>query len=265
VPGSSIQSIERAAAVLRLLASTERPLGLAELSVALDLPRPTVHGIVRTLRDVEFVVQEPGDSRYRLAEALHGLGRGGVDPHDLRAAAMNWADSLSGSTGLAVLLGVVDGHRVHVVHHVFRPDGSAQRLRTGEDQPLHAGALGKCLLAFAPVSTPPTRALELLRFTGRTCTDVESLDAHLATARRRGWADELAELEPGVGGAAAPIRASGGTVVGALGVTGPVDELFGVGGKLRRPHAEQLVLASREVSGALLEMQATPHPIGRRP
>ena len=57
VPGS-IQSIERAVAVLRLLASTDRPLGLAELAAALDLPRPTVHGIVRTLRDVEFVVQE---------------------------------------------------------------------------------------------------------------------------------------------------------------------------------------------------------------
>ena len=64
VPGS-IQSIERAVAVLRLLASTDRPLGLAELAAALDLPRPTVHGIVRTLRDVEFVVQEAGGgSRY---------------------------------------------------------------------------------------------------------------------------------------------------------------------------------------------------------
>ena len=62
--------------MLRLLASTDRPLGLAELATALDLPRPTVHGIVRTLRDVEFVVQDPGDSRYRLAPALHGLGGG---------------------------------------------------------------------------------------------------------------------------------------------------------------------------------------------
>src|SRR5262245_45788003 len=54
VPGA-IQSIERAAAVLRLLGSTDRPLGLNELAAALDLPRPTAHGIVRTLRDVGFV------------------------------------------------------------------------------------------------------------------------------------------------------------------------------------------------------------------
>ena len=62
MPGS-IQSIERAAAVLRLLASTDRPLGLAELAAALDLPRPTAHGIVRTLRDVGFVEQDAAAAR----------------------------------------------------------------------------------------------------------------------------------------------------------------------------------------------------------
>jgi DNA-binding IclR family transcriptional regulator len=63
VPGA-IQSIERAAAVLRLLASTGRPLGLGELAAALDLPRPTAHGIVRTLRDVGFVDQDAATSHY---------------------------------------------------------------------------------------------------------------------------------------------------------------------------------------------------------
>lgn len=255
VPGS-IQSIERAAAVLRLLASTDRPLGLAELAAALDLPRPTVHGIVRTLRDVEFVVQETDGARYRLAPALHGLGGGGLDQHDLRAGAMNWADALAGSTGLAVQVGTVAGRSVRLVHHVFRPDGSPQRLRIGEELPLHATALGKCLLAFAPVATPPVRDLELARWTGRTATTVAALDAHLAAARQRGWASDLGEYEAGVGAAAAPLRASGGTVVGALSVSGPVEDLFGVGGELRRPIAEQLVADAREVSGALLQAHA---------
>ena len=150
--------------------------------------------------------------------------------------------------------------RVRLVHHVFRPDGSPQRMRTGEEQPLHATALGKCLLAFAPVATPPARDLELPRWTGRTCTTVAALEAQLAAARQPGLGRAtLGEYEPGVGAAAAPLRASGGTVVGALGVVGPVEELFGVGGELRRPIAEQLVAAAREISGALLEMQATPH------
>jgi DNA-binding IclR family transcriptional regulator len=253
MPGS-IQSIERAAAVLRLLASTERSLGLAELAAALDLPRPTLHGILRTLRDVEFVDQDAATSRYVLGTALQELGRGALDVHDLRARAMNWADSLAGSTGLAVHLGVAGQGCVRLVHHVFRPDGSPQRLRTGEELPLHATAVGKCLLAFAPVSTPPARSLELARWTGRTCTGVAALETHLAAARRRGWAGDVGEYEAGSGGAAAPLRASGGTVVGALGVVGPVEELFGVGGELRPRLAEYLLGAAREVSASLMEV-----------
>jgi DNA-binding IclR family transcriptional regulator len=251
VPGS-IQSIERAAAVLRLLGSTDRPLGLGEIAAALDLPRPTAHGIVRTLREVGFVDQPAQSTRYVLGPGLRELGRGGLDPHDLRAHAMNWADSLASSTGLAVLLGVVDGRAVRLVHHVFRPDGSAQRIRTGEHLPLHATALGKCLLAFAPVATPPVRDLDLHPWTGRTCVTAASVEAHLGVARRRGWATDVGEHAAGMGGAAAPLRAIGGVVVGALAVVGPVEELFGVGGELRARPAEQLAGATREISQSLV-------------
>lgn len=251
MPGS-IQSIERAAAVLRLLGGTGRPLGLNELAAALDLPRPTVHGIVRTLREVGFVDQDPASGRYLLGAGLDELRHGGWDPHDLRARAMNWADSLAGGTGLAVHLGVPDGPSVRLVHHVFRPDDTPQRIRTGERQPLHATAVGKCLLAFDPIATPRPRDLALTPYTGRTCTTPPALEAHLATARRRGWAVDTGEYEPGTGGAAVALRGSGGLVAGALAVVGPVEELFGVGGELRPWVAEPLVAAGREIGTELL-------------
>lgn len=246
VPGP-IQSVERAAALLRLLGATGRPLGLAELAAALGLPRPTAHGILRTLRDAGFVEQDAA-SRYRVGAALADLGRGGLDPHDLRAAAMNWADSLAGATGLAVQLGVLREHAVRVVHHVFRPDASPQRLHTGTDLPLHASALGKCLLAFAPVGVPRARDLHLHLWTGRTVSSAAQLDEHLAIARGRGWASDLGEYEPGFGGAAAPVRSTGGLVVGALAVLGPVEELFATGEQLRRPVTRELLSAARAVS-----------------
>src|SRR6185295_8037559 len=159
MPGS-IQSIERAAAVLRLLGGAGRPLALAEVAAPLDLPRPTAHGILRTLRDVGFVDQDRDTGRYTLGVGLERL-HGGWDRYELRARAMNWADSLAGSTGQEVLLGMPAGAGLEVVHHVFRPDGSPQRLRTGETLPLHATAVGKCLLAFAPVAAPPLHQLDL--------------------------------------------------------------------------------------------------------
>jgi DNA-binding IclR family transcriptional regulator len=249
VPGA-IQSIERAAAVLRLLGGAGRPLALAELAAALDLPRPTVHGIVRTLRVEGLVEQDSSTSLYSPGPGLRSLAEG-WDRHDLRSRAMNWADALAGSSGCAVYLGVPAGRAVSLVHHVFRPDGSPQRLRTNTEQPLHATAWGKCLLAFAPVATPALRDLELHRYTRRTTTTVTALETQLAAARRRGCATDVGEFEAGVGGAAVPLRTGGGLAVAALGIAGPVEELFGAGGEPRPRLVEQLTAAGREISAFL--------------
>jgi DNA-binding IclR family transcriptional regulator len=247
VPGP-IQSVERAAAILRLLGGAGRPLGLAELAAALDLPRPTVHGIVRTLREEGLVEQDRATALYR--SRLAGLGDG-WDRHDLRARAMNWADALAGGTGCAVYLAAPEGDAASVVHHVFRPDGSPQTLRTNTRQPLHATAWGKCLLAFAPVATPAVRELELRRWTGRTASTVAMLEAQLATARQRGMATDVGEYETGVGGAAVPLRSGGGLTVAALGLAAPVEQLFGGGGEPRPALADQLRAAGREISAGL--------------
>ncbi|WP_433506581.1 IclR family transcriptional regulator [Pseudonocardia halophobica] len=250
MPGA-IQSVERAAAILRLLGGAGRPLALAELAAALDLPRPTVHGLVRTLRDEGLVDQDRTTALYRPGAGLRRLG-GGWDRHDLRGRAMNWADALAGGTGCAVYLAAPGGTVASLVHHVFRPDGSPQTLRTNTEQPLHATAWGKCLLAFAPVATPPARELELRRYTGRTASTVAMLEAHLAAARARGMATDVGEFETGVGGAAVPLRSGGGLTVAALGIAAPVEELFGGGGEPRRHLAEQLQHAGREISASLV-------------
>jgi len=61
----------------------------------------------------------------------------------------------------------------------------------------------------------------------------------------------VGEFASGVGSAAVPLRASGGMVVAALGVVGPVEDLFGVGGELRSRTAEQLAGAAHEISRSL--------------
>ena len=63
MPGP-IQSIERAAAVLRLLARGSGPMAVGEIAAALDLAKPTAHGILRTLLGVGFVDQDPATGRY---------------------------------------------------------------------------------------------------------------------------------------------------------------------------------------------------------
>lgn len=224
MPGP-IQSIERAAAILRLLARGAGRLGVGEIAGALDLAKPTAHGILRTLQGVGFVEQDSATGKYQLGAALLHLGTSYLDANELRSRAINWADALAARTGEAVRIGApVDG-AVVVVHHVFRPDNTEQALELGELLPPHATALGKVLLAFDAELAAAVRGDDLPSLTRRTIVDRVALNRALTAVRHAGWAGETEEFRPGEAGIAAPIRAHGGLVVGAIGISGPVDRL----------------------------------------
>ncbi|MGH3498788.1 MAG: IclR family transcriptional regulator [Nocardioidaceae bacterium] len=250
MPGH-IQAIERAAAVLRLLSTATQDLGLQEISDALGLPKTTAHGIVKTLRHLSLVEQDRDSRRYRLGRGLEELGGGGLDPHLLRSHSINWADSLAANTGASVLVGVPRADDVEVVHHVFRPDGSSQRMRIGETLPLHATALGKVLLAFGTGLGPRMRSLRLDRYTTRTVQRLSQLEEEVATARRRGYASTLGEHIPDVASIAAPIRAYGGLGVGAVALVGPADQICTPSGAPRKALIDRVVSAAKSISEQL--------------
>src|SRR5699024_5338129 len=103
MPGT-VQAVERAAAILRLLAVRGTPLALGEIAAALGLAKTTAHGLLRTLLVVDFVSREPGSGRYTLGDTLRHLGAGSVDVNELRSKSMNWADTLASRSGEAVRL-----------------------------------------------------------------------------------------------------------------------------------------------------------------
>lgn len=229
MPGP-VQSIERAAAVLRLLAA-QRSLGLMEVANALDLAKGTTHGILTTLKGVGFVEQDRASGRYRLGSELLQLSRPGIDPNELRSRATNLADSLAGRSGYAVRIAVLAEGHVEIVHHVFRPDSSYQIMDVGSHLPPHATALGKVLLAFDPSGTALSGSEPAEAYTRGTITDHAVLRRRLVEVRARGWADERDERTVGQSAIAAPLRSQGGLVVGAIGISGPTDRLCAQNGQ----------------------------------
>ena len=236
-----MQSIERAAALLKLLARTPGGVGVGEAARSLGLAKGTAHGILRTLVGVGFAEQDEG-GRYRTSPALADLGAVGLDVNELRSRAVNWADSLASRTGEAVRLGTPAEGGVLVVHHVFRPDDSQQEMEVGDVLPAHACALGKVLLASTGVRGGP-----LVRCTSRTLDRPAALRRELALVREQGWALDVEEHVPGLASIAAPVRDRGGLVVGAVDVHGAVDDL--VDARLR-PRAG-LVPAVRHAARAI--------------
>ena len=216
MPGT-VQSIERAAAILQVVAASRGTLGVTDIAEAVGLAKTTAHSLLRTLLHVGFVEQDRTSGHYALGTGLLRLGSH-LDTNELRARSSNWADALAARSGQAVRLATLVADEVVVVHHVFRPDDSAQTLDVGTALPVHTTALGRVLRAHALTGGRSTRA--------RSPETPAGWAAELAEVRARGWASQRGEHLPGQGGIAAPVRGLGGLVVAALGISGPVTSLF---------------------------------------
>jgi DNA-binding IclR family transcriptional regulator len=221
----TIQSVDRAARILKVLASGPRRLGVSEIADRLDLTRPTVHGLLQTLQAHGFVEQDRDSDKYQLGAGLLQLGNSYLDLNELRSRSLVHAERLAARADAAVRVGVMHGDRVVILHHVFRPDSTLQILEVGAELPLHASALGKAMLAYAPdVALNDLLAEPPPRLTSRTLTPA-ALREELGEVRERGIAREKDEAILGESSIAAPIFDHSGHAVGAIGVVGDTDRI----------------------------------------
>jgi DNA-binding IclR family transcriptional regulator len=242
-----IQSVDRAARILHELGSGSPTLGVTELGARLDLAKPTVHGLLRTLEQSGLVSQDVATGRYSLGPRVLQLGNAYLAGSELRSRSMLRAGSLARQVDEAVWVSVLVDDAVMVVHHEFRPDDAVQILEVGATIPWHACALGHAMVAALPEGEVDTLLAEPLRaLTGRTRTSPEALRKALGAVLDKGFAVENQEANVGDAGIAAAIFDHGGRAVGSLGVVGPAERLLQRQAKSRLSRA--VVETARAVS-----------------
>ncbi|MBA2516462.1 MAG: IclR family transcriptional regulator [Solirubrobacterales bacterium] len=234
-----MQSVDRAARILKVLASGPRRLGVSDIADRLGLARPTVHGLLQTLQTHGFVEQDRDSDKYQLGAGLLHLGTSYLDLNELRGRSIVHAERLAERTHAAVRVGVLHGPYVVVVHHVFRSDDPFQVLEVGAQLPAHATALGKAILAFGPQESIEEMLSETPRLTRRTLTPA-ALRKELKRVRDGTIARERDEAVLGESSIAAPIFDHAGHAVGAIGVVGSTEVL------LPRAPSRELVAAVRD-------------------
>lgn len=193
---AGVQSIARAAAVLRALAAAPEGLSLTELAAAVELPKSTAHRIVAALSEEGLVTHERGEA-IRLGAAAARLGAASREAlaERLRPVLLRLRRELDETVDLAV----PDGAYVRFVDQVPAPRRLRATSAVGELFPLHCTANGKAVLA----ALPEQRVLELLperlpRLTPQTETSREALLDELAAIRRAGVALDREEHTEGI-------------------------------------------------------------------
>jgi DNA-binding IclR family transcriptional regulator len=254
-----VQAVQRAAQILRELASTGPRLGVTELADRLGVAKPTVHALLRTLEAEGMVVQDRDSSKYQLGPGLVRLGNAYLDTQELRTRSLTWADQLATRAGEAVWVAVLTDDHILVVHHAFRPEGAVQILEVGASIPWSTCALGKAIVAFVPAAERERLlAGELAVLTGTSVTDPKELAGQLGEVLKTGYALEDQESAIGDAGIAAPVFDRSGEVVGAIGIVGPVERL------LAETARQELAVAVRETARNLSRDLGAPRGTAQR-
>src|SRR3954453_6344580 len=222
-PGTLIQSVQRAAAVLKAFDRAAPELGVTELGRKVHLHKSTVSRLLATLELEGLVERVPGTEKYRLGFEFVRMAGQVTHFNDVRAAARPVLDALVEASGETINLAVLDGDEVINVEQTSGPHMVGMANWVGRRTPLHCVANGKVLLAFRPdAEIERLVAQPLARFTDRTIVDPEQLRAELARVRASGYAVALGEIEQGLNAVAAPIRTgalgAGGDVVAAVSI-----------------------------------------------
>jgi IclR family acetate operon transcriptional repressor len=217
---SGAQAVERAVSVLLAFTGDERDLGLVEIAERVGLSPSTTHRLVRAMCGAGILGQDDRTDRYFLGPTIAVLGSLARDRLGY-GAVQPLLDELAELTGESANFGVRQGDEIVVVVHATSPAPLRFDQGPGARIPIHASAMGKAVLAFAPDPGAEVERLELVAFTPRTITRREQLRRELADVRRLGYACNDEERNVGVRAVGAPVVAPGGALAGAISVQGP--------------------------------------------
>lgn len=219
---SAIQSVQRAAAILRCFTKTEAELGVTAISEQLELHKSTVSRLLATLKREGFVEQNPETGKYRLGLTLVTLAGIVLESIDLRQVAHPYLQTLAEETQETVNIVVLDGAECVNVDGVASPRPIQFVGRMGRRTPSHCTAAGKVLLAFlSPEKMSAAFPSNLTRFTEHTIVKPQLLMESLAQIREQNYAVAHEEHQVGVSTVAAPVCDHTNTICAAVSISGP--------------------------------------------
>jgi IclR family KDG regulon transcriptional repressor len=248
--------------ILETIREGRSGVGLADLSRALNLPKPTAYRIVATLESRGYLARNPA-GHFQMTRKFFDLQLDVSEEQSLLREARPVMERLVESCRETVNLGILDAGEVVVISTVESPQSIRMSSKVGNRRYLHSTALGKVLLS----GLTEKEVLRLIRLQGlpkltpRTIVSRQALDAELGRVRKQGYALDNEENEPDGRCLGAPVVSPGGRIVAALSISAPV---FRMDMGRARTMASELTGACRAISRALAAHPQRSQPVCAR-
>ncbi len=218
-----VKSADRVLLILEALTDATDGLTLTELQQRLQIPKSSAYGLLTTMAQRGFLVQNPATRRFQVGIRLWQAGRSYLSAASIEKVALPHMEALRDQLNETVELAILDGtDNVYIAK--VDPD---QQLRlashVGARLPAYATGIGKALLSQLSDAEIRERfdGVEFVRWTSTTLPDLDALLEECARTRERGFAVDHGEYTAGVYCIAHPLRQSSDHVMAALSVSIP--------------------------------------------
>ncbi len=216
--------------VLKLLdvfCRNNHPLGITELSNILLEGKSTVFQKIKVLEEAEYIEQDEHTKKYVLTTKLLELVNESLRGYYERTNIHRYLKQIAEKTGECTYFGLRNKKNLVVYVDRYASENAMTVYTNIGDVPLpHCTAHGKALLAFLTLEQIEELIPDgMQRFTEHTIVDKEKLFQELRKIRECGYAFDWEERVPGVRCVAAPVFNSRNEVIGAIGISGMIQNM----------------------------------------
>jgi DNA-binding IclR family transcriptional regulator len=242
---SAVPSLERGLAILEILAKSRAGLSLSQVTRQLDLPKSSVHCLLRTLDETGYVYKDGPSGKYRVSLSICDLARQALQGISLRDQAKQFLRNLAERTGMTVHMAILEQGSCVLIEKVAPPGVPRTATWIGKQFALHCTAVGKALLAYLPESDAERLISDqgLIRYNDNTVCSIRQLKQELQMIRVRGYSLDDEEEEIGVRCLGAPIFNANNEAIAALSIVGEASQI--AGDNVSRLHKDVVEAANR--------------------
>ncbi len=217
-------SLQKAFAIIEMMAESGAELPLNEISRQTGLPKATALRLIYTLQTMGYIQQNSRTSEYSLSLKFQLLTNHTDIYHDMIELIRPFMQRVSNQLAEATCLSLCDNQELVYIESIDSLDNLLNvTQKIGKRAPLYCTGAGKLYLS-AMTSEELTRYLDetpLLSLTAHTLTTKEALRQKISDIQHAGYSLDEEECEIGVKCVAVPIRDSQGKIICTLSVSMP--------------------------------------------
>jgi len=223
-----VPAVDKCFAMLKLFAHSKKPLGVSDISKALNFNKSTVFNIVHTLDDLG-VLEKDAEGKFQFGTRLYILGRAAGRGSELIGTVHPYLEEINHHTKLSAFLGIRSGQTAIIIDKADAAFNIKIHSEIGMKIPLLAGAGGRAFLAQLSDAEVDEilSTTELKRFTPNACVNKKQYKEMVKQVRTDGIAIDMEEYIEGIRAFALPLnvkRANTQVALWVVGLKGQISE-----------------------------------------